>query len=185
MFRVVLAGFLVVAPLAAETRQLDISPPAVWTDTGMDLIEFFLSANAGEDPKPLAKIASGGEISRIMLAMKMILAKTDRLPLLIFDEIDSGVSGRIAQAVGRTMKKLSRFHQLISITHLPQIAGCADSHHVVEKTERKNRTRTTMRPLTPEERVEEVAKLMSGMEVTGSALKNARELIGIAASASK
>lgn len=149
------------------------------TPKGMDFVEFYISTNIGEDPKPLVKVASGGEISRIMLALKMILAKSDRLPLLIFDEIDVGVSGRIAQAVGQSLKKLSQFHQVIAITHLPQIAGLADVHFVVEKVEDKQRATTQMRKLEIEERVEEVAKLMSGEEVTKSGLESARELMGM------
>ncbi|MDI6767850.1 MAG: DNA repair protein RecN [Bacteroidota bacterium] len=149
------------------------------TTKGMDYVEFYISTNIGEDPKPLAKVASGGEISRIMLALKMILAKSDRLPLLIFDEIDVGVSGRIAQAVGQSLKKLSQFHQVIAITHLPQIAGLSDTHFVVEKIEDKQRATTRMRKLDIEERVEEVAKLMSGEEVTKSGLESARELMGM------
>ncbi|MBI4810428.1 MAG: DNA repair protein RecN, partial [Ignavibacteriales bacterium] len=149
------------------------------TPKGMDFVEFYISTNIGEDPKPLVKIASGGEISRIMLALKMILAKSDRLPLLIFDEIDVGVSGRIAQAVGQSLKKLSQFHQVVAITHLPQIAGLADVHFVVEKVEDKQRATTQMRKLEIEERVEEVAKLMSGEEVTKSGLESARELMGM------
>lgn len=149
------------------------------TPKGIDSVEFFLSTNVGEDPKPLAKVASGGEISRIMLALKMILAKSERLPLLIFDEIDVGVSGRIAQAVGKSLKALSQFHQVIAITHLPQIAGLADHHFVVEKIEEKKRTTTRMRRLSDDERVEEVAKLMSGAEITEAGLSSARELMGL------
>ena len=149
------------------------------TSRGMDLVEFYVSTNVGEDLKPLVKVASGGEISRIMLALKMTLAKTDRLPLLIFDEIDVGVSGRIAQAVGHNMKKLSQFHQVIAITHLPQIAGQADTHYVVEKVEDGKRSFTRMRKLDDGERVEEVAKLMSGAEVTQRGMETARELMGL------
>lgn len=149
------------------------------TVKGMDFVEFYISTNIGEDPKPLVKVASGGEISRIMLALKMVLAKSNRLPLLIFDEIDVGVSGRIAQAVGQSLKKLSQFHQVIAITHLPQIAGLADTHFIVEKIEDKIRAITQMRMLGIEERVEEVAKLMSGEEVTKSGLESARELMGM------
>ena len=149
------------------------------TPNGVDRVEFYVSANVGEDPKPLARVASGGEISRIMLSLKMILAKSDRLPLLVFDEIDVGVSGRIAQAVGKSMKNLSRYHQVIAITHLPQIAGVADVHFVVEKIENKNRSTTRMRKLSLEERVGEVAKLMSGEEVTDSGRRSARELMGL------
>jgi DNA repair protein RecN (Recombination protein N) len=146
---------------------------------GIDAVEFHISTNAGEEPRPLAKVASGGEISRIMLALKMILAKSDRLPLLVFDEIDVGVSGRIAQAVGRNLKQLSRFHQVIAITHLPQIAGFADTHYVVEKVEVDRRASSGMRKLELEERIKEVAKLLSGAEVTESGLESARELMGL------
>jgi len=147
------------------------------TQSGIDFIEFYLSTNVGEDVKPLAKVASGGEISRIMLALKTILAKADRLPLLVFDEIDVGISGRIAQAVGKSMKSLSQFHQVIAITHLPQIAGFADCHFAVEKSESKQRTSSTIRKLEEEERIREVARLLSGEEVTETSLIGARELI--------
>ena len=146
-------------------------------DRGFDEVEFYLSANLGEEERPLAKIASGGEISRIMLALKSVLAKSDRLPVLIFDEIDVGVSGRIAQAVGISLKNLSQFHQVIAITHLPQIAGLADTHFVVEKKERNGRTTTSVRKLTLDQQVREVAKLMSGAEVTEAGLEGARELM--------
>jgi DNA repair protein RecN (Recombination protein N) len=148
------------------------------TPHGIDFVEFLISTNVGEDLKPLAKVASGGEISRIMLALKTILAKSERLPLLIFDEIDVGVSGRIAQAVGKSLKGLAQFHQVLAITHLPQIAGMADTHYVVEKMDDKKRTATRLRTLSDEERVEEVAKLMSGEEVTSVAMESARELMG-------
>lgn len=146
---------------------------------GIDEVEFYLSTNVGEEARPLARVASGGEVSRVMLALKSILAKSERLPLLIFDEIDVGVSGRIAQAVGRSMKSLSRFHQVIAITHLPQIAGLADVHFAVEKIEDGKRARTRLRKLELEERVEEVARLMSGAEVTEAGLAGARELMGL------
>jgi DNA repair protein RecN (Recombination protein N) len=144
---------------------------------GIDKIEFYISTNVGEPPKPLSKVASGGEISRIMLAMKSVLAKSERLPLLIFDEIDVGVSGRIAQAVGRSLKNLSGYHQIIAITHLPQIAGLADSHYVVEKIEDGKHTATRVRKLNTEERVREVARLLSGEEITDAGLAGAKELI--------
>jgi len=146
---------------------------------GYDEVEFYLSTNLGEEEKPLARIASGGEISRIMLALKGVLAKSDRLPILIFDEIDVGVSGRIAQAVGLGLKGLSQFHQVITITHLPQIAGLADQHFVVFKRERNGRTSTSARKLTLDDQVREVAKLMSGAEITEAGLEGARELMGL------
>jgi DNA repair protein RecN (Recombination protein N) len=146
---------------------------------GSDLVEFYLSTNLGEEEKPLVKVASGGEISRVMLALKSILAKSDRLPVLIFDEIDVGVSGRIAQAVGLSLKALSGFHQVVVITHLPQIAGLADAHFVVEKAEHRGRTSSALRKLTLEEQVHEVAKLMSGADVTEAGLTGAKELMGL------
>ncbi len=146
---------------------------------GYDVVEFMISTNLGEEPKPLVKVASGGEVSRIMLALKSILAKSDRLPVLIFDEIDVGVSGRVAQSVGFSLKALSGFHQVIAITHLPQIAGLADTHFAVYKTEDKGRATTSIRRLTLDEQVREVAKLMSGAEVTEAGLEGARELMGL------
>jgi len=114
-----------------------------------------------------------------MLALKSVLAKSDRLPVLIFDEIDVGVSGRIAQAVGVSLKSLSHFHQVIVITHLPQIAGQADAHFLVYKEEQNGRSATAMRRLALEEQVREVAKLMSGEEITEAGLEGARELMGL------
>ncbi len=146
---------------------------------GIDNVEFFLSTNVGEDVKPLVKVASGGEVSRVMLALKSALAQSDKVPLLIFDEIDVGVSGRIGQAVGLSLKKLSALHQIIAITHLPQIAGLADTHFAVEKIEDGKRTTTRLRKLEVDERVREVAKLMSGEKVTEAGLKSAKELMGL------
>ncbi len=144
---------------------------------GFDEIEFYISTNPGEDLKPLAKIASGGEISRIMLALKTILAKSDKLPLMVFDEIDVGISGRIAQKVGKALRNLSEFHQIIVITHLPQIASFSTTHYVVEKKIKDGRAVTTIRKLDEEEKIYEVANLISGEEITPASIENARELI--------
>ncbi len=149
------------------------------TPRGIDFVEFHVSTNLGEEVKPLVKVASGGEISRIMLALKSILAKSERLPLLVFDEIDIGISGRIAQSVGLSLKNLSNFHQVVAITHLPQIAGLADTHFVVEKARDRKRMATRIRRLNLDERVHEVAKLMSGEEITEAGLKGAQELMDI------
>ncbi len=146
---------------------------------GIDNVEFFIATNVGEDVKPLAKVASGGEISRIMLGLKTILAKNDKLPILIFDEIDTGISGQIAQKVGFALKSLANFHQIISITHLPQIAGLADHHYAVEKKTMDGRVVSTAKVLSFEERIKEVAKLMSGEKITDASLKGAKELMGI------
>lgn len=150
-----------------------------FNNRGYDEVEFFVSTNAGEDPKPLVKVASGGEVSRIMLALKSILAKSDFLPILIFDEIDTGVSGRIAQKVGQVLKSLASIHQIIAITHLPQIAGFSDHHFAVEKRKSGDRVVSSIKMLNQDERVEEVAKLMSGEKITESALNGARELMGL------
>ncbi len=150
-----------------------------YTSDGFDEVEFYISTNAGEDVKPLVKVASGGEISRVMLSIKTVLAKSDKLPLLIFDEIDTGVSGRIAQKVGQSLKDLASFHQIIAITHLPQIAGLANHHYVVEKSEAEQRVFSSIRKLKTEEQIREVAKLMSGENVTEASLKGARELMGL------
>lgn len=152
-----------------------------FNNLGIDEVEFYISTNAGEDTKPLVKVASGGEVSRIMLALKSTLAKTDKLPILIFDEIDTGVSGRIAQKVGQTLKELASVHQIIAITHLPQIAGLADVHFAVEKNKTADRVVSSIRKLDIEERIEEVAKLMSGEAITEAALNGARELMNISA----
>ena len=144
---------------------------------GMDEVEFFVSTNIGEQPKRLSRIASGGEISRIMLALKTILAKTDSLPILVFDEIDNGISGAIARKVGESMGDLARYHQIIAITHLPQIAALGQAHFVVEKHIGKERTRTEIRRIEDEERAEYLAMLITGADVTEATRESARELM--------
>jgi len=144
---------------------------------GIDRVEFYISTNAGESPKPLVKVASGGEVSRVMLSLKSVLAGMDKIPVLVFDEVDTGISGRIAQKVGAALKSLSRFHQIIAITHLPQIAAFSDIHFSVVKIEKDGTTSTHINRLGETEKVNEIAKLISGSEVTGAALKSARELI--------
>jgi len=143
---------------------------------GLDEVEFLIAANPGEELKPLAKIASGGEISRVMLALKQALAESDKLPMMVFDEIDTGISGRIAQKVGKTMKELARQPQILSITHQPQIAAFADAHILVEKRQSATETRIGARVLTHDEHIHEVARLLSGEEITDAALQSAREL---------
>lgn len=149
----------------------------LYSEKGIDEIEFFISTNPGEDLKPLVKVASGGEVSRIMLSLKTILAKNDKLPLLIFDEIDTGVSGRIAQKVGQALKDLASYHQIIAITHLPQIAAMADHHFVVEKIQENNRVVSHIRKLNEDEHIKEVAKLLSGEKVTDTSIQSAIQLI--------
>lgn len=146
---------------------------------GIDIVEFYISTNSGEEPRPLAKVASGGEISRVMLALKTILAKQDRLPLLVFDEIDTGISGRISQKVGIALKKLASFHQIIAITHQPQIAALADAHLAVEKTEANGRAVVSASFLPLEKRIREIAKLLSGEKITPTSIESAKELMEI------
>lgn len=144
---------------------------------GIDVIEFYISTNRGEDLKPLAKTASGGEISRIMLAIKSVMAKTEKLPLLVFDEIDTGISGRIAQKVGKVLQDLSNSHQIISITHLPQIAACAKHHYSVQKEADSGRVVSLIKKLGEDEKIIEIAKLLSGEEITKSNINTAKDLI--------
>lgn len=144
---------------------------------GYDRIEFLISTNQGEKPKPLVKVASGGEISRIMLALKSALAESAELPILVFDEIDTGISGRIADAVGKNLKTLSRLHQIIAITHLPQIAAMADLHLSVEKSIHEERTVTQVTILDDESRLQAIAALISGNQISKSSLNLAAELV--------
>lgn len=144
---------------------------------GCDDVRFLISTNRGEEPKALSKIASGGEISRVMLALKSILASEQTLPVMIFDEIDTGISGSVSEKVGRMMRHLSRRCQIIAITHQPQIASQAHTHYRVEKSELADRTVSRIVQLGPEEHIREVASLMSGEEITESSLQSAREMI--------
>ncbi|MEE9167016.1 MAG: DNA repair protein RecN [Candidatus Neomarinimicrobiota bacterium] len=152
-------------------------------ETGLEDVEFSISPNPGEPLKPLARIASGGEISRIMLALKTVLAKVDNIPLLVFDEIDVGIGGEIASLVGKKLRKLSRSHQIICITHLQQIASQGDHHFRVFKTQKGDRTITKVKVLSQEERVEEIARMIAGEQITDLSLEHAREFLDEAARA--
>lgn len=145
--------------------------------SGIDDVEFYISTNPGEDVKPLVDVASGGEISRIMLGLKSILATTGGIPLMVFDEVDVGISGRIAQQVGLKLRDLAARHQVICITHLPQIAAMADKHFVVEKHVAEGRTTSRLRTLDSTERAATIASLIGGKTVTKAAIASARELI--------
>ena len=154
--------------------RMDPSPLSL---RGVDRVEFLLSPNVGEEVKPLAKIASGGELSRIMLAMKKILAKVGGRQVLIFDEVDSGIGGAMAEVVGRKLKELSRHHQVICVTHLPQIACFADQHHSVRKEIKSGRTMTLVDRLDKESIVDEIARMLGGVKVTEKTKAHAREMI--------
>ena len=156
---------------------IQIDEKSDWTADGKDKVEFLISANAGESLKPLAKIASGGEMSRVMLALKTVLVDADDIGTFIFDESDTGVSGRTARKVGEKMRFLGGKRQILCITHLPQIAAMADSHFLIEKESDGEETTTKVTPLTEEGSVGEVARLMGGSDVTETTLAAARELI--------
>ncbi|MGN1202721.1 MAG: DNA repair protein RecN, partial [Eubacterium sp.] len=147
------------------------------SSTGFDKIEFLISTNPGEPPKPLSKIASGGELSRIMLAIKNILSYNDTIGTLIFDEIDTGVSGRASQKIGLKLKSVSKNTQVICVTHSAQIASNADEHFLIQKEFADNRTYTKVTPLDFEARKKELARIMGGLEITDTLLKSAEELL--------
>ncbi len=148
-----------------------------FTPTGIDHADFLFSANKQIEPENLAKIASGGELSRVMLSLKSLLTKNNNLPTIIFDEIDSGVSGEVADKVGQILSAMGKYMQVINITHLPQVASRGTRHYHVYKDDTDNSTFTRVKLLSPEERILEVARLLSGSEVTETAMKNARELL--------
>jgi DNA repair protein RecN (Recombination protein N) len=165
---------------------------APWSEDGADRVEFQISANAGEEPRALDKVASGGELSRIALALKTSLgqaAKANGVPratnavsrTLVFDEIDSGIGGGVAESVGRRLKKLSASNQVLCVTHLAQVAGFADHHYSVEKREVKGRTVAEIEELTGEARTREIGRMLSGQKVTAEALKHAEQLIRLGA----
>lgn len=156
-----------------------------FTYNGIDDAEFLISTNPGEDMKPLGKIASGGELSRIMLAIKSILANNDSIETLIFDEIDVGVSGRTAQKVSEKLAVIAKNHQVLCITHLPQIAAMADEHYIIEKKASENSTTTKIRQLDESESIQELARMLSGAELTETVIQNAREMKDLASNTKK
>lgn len=151
-----------------------------WKPDGQDELEFLISSNVGEEPKPLAKIASGGELSRVMLSIKNVLAQKDRVGTAVFDEIDTGVSGKAAQKIGQKLQEVSHNRQVICVTHLAQVAVYADHHLLIEKSEEDGRTYTRIKPLDRQGRVEEIARMISGENLTETAIQNAREMLSLA-----
>lgn len=147
------------------------------TESGMDKVEIFITTNRGESLKPLAKIVSGGEMSRIMLAFKNIISSYDMIPTLIFDEIDNGISGITASIVGKKLREISKSHQIICITHLPQIAACGDNNYKIYKDSDDTSTFTHVESLSSQQKVDEIARLLGGTSITQSTINTARELI--------
>lgn len=155
----------------------DGDQPGEFGQRGKDRVEFFIRTNPGEPSKPLRKIASGGELSRFMLALKTVLAQIDQVPTLIFDEVDAGVGGAVAEIVGRRLQAIAERRQVLCVTHLPQVASGADTHILVEKSTARSRTTTRARQLAPKERVREIARMLAGEEVTQTAIRHAEEMI--------
>ena len=163
--------------MSNATFKVNFEKNDVFTVKGWDKIEFLISTNKGEELKPLSKIVSGGEMSRIMLAFKNILATYDNIPSLIFDEIDAGISGRTAQIVGEKIKSISKNHQVICVTHLPQIAALGDNHFLIEKMDKSGKTQIHVKKLKYEERVDEISRLIAGVNLTETTKQHAREML--------
>lgn len=157
-----------------------VSKEAQLSEMGQDKVEFFITTNPGEPLKPLVKVASGGELSRIMLALKTIFSQTYGVTSIVFDEVDTGVSGRVAQAIANKIHQVAEKSQVLCITHLPQVAAVADTQYFIEKQVKNNRTETSLRQLDQEERVLEVARMLSGDAITSLTKEHARELLALA-----
>src|SRR5690606_27731922 len=159
--------------------QLQTTPQGHLRNSGRDEVQFLFTANLGHEPQSVSKVASGGELSRLMLAIKSLIAKTTALPTIIYDEIDTGISGEVAIKVGELMRKLTENLQVIAITHLPQIASQGTPHFKVFKEEGKNQTQTNIELLKDEKRVHEIAQMLGGKETTTTAILHARQLLAI------
>jgi DNA repair protein RecN (Recombination protein N) len=148
---------------------------------GLESAEFLVAGHAGSTPRPLAKVASGGELSRISLAIAVTTSQLGEADTLIFDEIDAGVGGAVAETVGRLMKQLGRDRQVLAVTHLPQVAACADHHFVVSKTSRDGSTRSDLQSVNGEARVGEVARMLGGERLSGTTVAHAQEMLAVGA----
>ena len=174
-----ITGELTDLGMTATKFEVSLEPQAV-TSKGADKIEFLLSPNPGEPLRPLAKIASGGEMSRIMLAMKSVLAKSGTIPTMIFDEIDVGVGGRTAQTIGDKLEALAKDAQILCITHLPQIASRVATHFFIEKHVSDGRTSVSVEPLDSEGRIDEIARMLGGSRRSEAVVQHAREMLSAA-----
>ncbi|MCD7033215.1 DNA repair protein RecN [Metabacillus sp. GX 13764] len=166
-------------PGSADDPEIN-GKPAKFQSDGADSVEFYLSTNPGEPLKPLSKTASGGELSRIMLAMKSIFSKHQGVTSIIFDEVDTGVSGRVAQSIAEKIYRVSIGSQVLCITHLPQVAAMADTHLFISKVTSKGRTKTSVKPLKEEEKIKEIGRMIAGVEVTNLTKEHAKELLSLA-----
>lgn len=166
--------------MAQTVFSVKFTKAADFLETGQDKVEFYISTNVGESLKPLAKVASGGELSRMMLALKTIFSKTQSITSIVFDEVDTGVSGRVAQAIAEKIHQIGLNSQVLCITHLPQVAAVADTQYFIKKEVKTNRTETIVQDLTKEQRVNEIARMLSGSEVTELTKEHAKELLALA-----
>jgi DNA repair protein RecN (Recombination protein N) len=171
---------------AVELKQIpaekEVHPQMIYngkqiTESGLDSAVFMIAPNVGEAIKPLATIASGGELSRVVLALKAILAHSDSVETVVFDEVDAGIGGNVAEMVGRKLAGLAQHHQILCITHLPQIAKFGNHHFRIVKSVADGRTRTTINHLSDNERVEEIARMLGGEQITRTTIAHARELL--------
>ena len=160
-----------------ESELSDEAAGKSFTAKGFDALEFYFSANVGESPKPLAKVASGGEASRLMLILKTTAKSNDAEKSVVFDEIDTGIGGRVAEAVGLKLKELAKTQQVLCVTHQPQVASLADQHYLVNKQTAKNRTEVSVRRLSENEQIEEIARMLAGEKITDTARQHAKEMI--------
>jgi DNA repair protein RecN (Recombination protein N) len=163
---------------SAGTNDALLIDGARLTRSGIDRVEFLIAPNRGEEPRPLRKIASGGELSRALLALKRVLADEGPVGTYVFDEVDAGVGGAVAEVIGRSIAEIARHRQVVCITHLPQIAALAEAHFVVDKHETRGRTSTSVKKLVQADRVEEIARMLGGIKVSESARRAAAEMLG-------
>ena len=159
--------------------RVNFSERRVISSRGMDDVEFMMSTNIGEELKPLSRIASGGEVSRIMLALKTVFSSVDNISVLIFDEIDTGISGETVRKVAKKLKELSEKVQVICVTHSPQIAGRSDQQFLIRKEAEDNFTETKVKELNQEERIREIARIISGNNITENSINHAKEIMGL------
>ncbi|MEO6148904.1 MAG: DNA repair protein RecN, partial [Mucilaginibacter sp.] len=172
-------GALAEMGMGSSALKVELTATPGFTKTGMDDVRFLFTANKGHALGEMSKVASGGELSRVMLSIKSLIAQYTSLPTIIFDEIDTGVSGEVANKVGQIMERLAKNLQVITITHLPQIAGKGQSHYFVYKDDGADTTYTRIKKLNEQERIMEIAKMLSGDKPGESALQNARELLNL------
>jgi DNA repair protein RecN (Recombination protein N) len=164
-------------PADESTNPYLATKDCMLTDSGIDRATFLIAPNVGETLKPLASIASGGELSRVVLALKALLAKTDSVETVVFDEVDAGIGGGVAEVVGKKLAALANHHQVICITHLPQIAKFGDRHYRISKHVSQGRTRTSIHLLNDEDRYKEIARMLGGEKITQTTLEHAREML--------